>query len=557
MRARQITRVVAACAIATVVGAISIFPANAAVRRQGGGGGDIVIGAEQEGDCADWISSCAGSSWQIWIMGQHTMPRTFDFVPKSKTSIVYERNVLLASEPTVEEEGGKTVITYEINPDAVWSDGEPITSHDFFYTWDQIVNGEDIYDPTGYIDIESVDDSDPAVAVVTFSTPYSGWRSLFGGQYGIYPSHILEGQDRNAATVNGYDWSGGPYIADWQKGVSVTLTPNPNWYGDPVKNDSVTFQFLTDTAAEFQAFTSGQVDAIYPQPQPDVIEQIEAGIEGANSYFTPYTPNAEALWINNAAFPFDSVKVRQAFAYSIDRDVVVERLFGGLGITEALNTINPPITAEFADTEAFSKYTLNLKKVKQLMTSDGWEKNADGFWEKDGEQADIVIQSTEGNARRALTEEILQELLGNAGFNLTIENHSAGDLFGQNLPNGDFQVGLYAQVATQLEPGNCSIFCSYNIPTEDNEFSGQNWTRTDLPQIDPLLETVGSSSDSDEVAAANKKADKISAKFLISLPLDPLPNISLWSKDIKGINKKAPDSGVFALFWNLAEWTKS
>jgi peptide/nickel transport system substrate-binding protein len=557
VRGRKFTRVVATAAVAAVVGALSIFPANAAVHRGGGGGGDIVIGAEQEGDCADWISACAGSSWQIWIMGQHTMPRAFDFVPKSKNSIEYEVNVLLADEPTVEEVDGKTVITYEINPDAVWSDGEPITSHDFFYTWDQIVNGVDIYDPTGYVDIESVDDSDPSVAVVTFSKPYSGWRALFGGQYGIYPSHILEGQDRNAAMVNGYDWSGGPYIANWQKGVSVTLTPNPNWYGEPVKNDSVTFQFLTDTAAEFQAFTSGQVDAIYPQPQPDVIEQIEAGIEGANSYFTAYTPNAEALWINNAAFPFDSVKVRQAFAYSIDRDVVVERLFGGLGITEALDTLNPPITAEFADTEAFSKYTLNLKKVKSLMTSDGWTKNADGFWEnEDGEQADIVIQSTEGNARRALTEEILQELLAEAGFNLTIENHSAGDLFGQNLPNGDFQVGLYAQVAVQLEPGNCSIFCSYNIPSEDNEFSGQNWTRTDLPQIDPLLETVGSSSDSDEVATANKKADKIAAKFVISLPLDPLPNISLWSTELKGINKKAPDSGIFALFWNLSEWTK-
>ena len=111
-------------------------------------------------------------------------------------------------------------------------------------------------------------------------------------------------------------------------------------------------------------------------------------------------------------------------------------------------------------------------------------------------------------------EEILQELLAKAGFNLTIENHSAGDLFGQNLPNGDYQLALYAAVATQLEPGNCSIFCSYNIPSQDNEFSGQNWTRTDLPGLDPLLETVGASSDSDEVATANKKADKITARFV-------------------------------------------
>jgi ABC-type transport system substrate-binding protein len=52
-------------------------------------------------------------------------------------------------------------VTYRIAEEAVWNDGEPITSSDFRYTWEQIANGSDIYDKTGYQDIESVDDSDP------------------------------------------------------------------------------------------------------------------------------------------------------------------------------------------------------------------------------------------------------------------------------------------------------------------------------------------------------------------------------------------------------------
>jgi peptide/nickel transport system substrate-binding protein len=541
--------------VAGLVGALAI-PAGAA-RPRGPTGDPIIIGAEQEPDCADWIASCAGASWGVWTMMEHTMPRAFDFV-RQGNKYVYEPNVMLADEPKLETVDGQQTVTYEISEDAVWSDGEPITSHDFQYTWDQIVTGEDIYDPTGYNKIESVDDTDPSIAVVTFAEPYAPWRALFGGGlYGILPSHLLEGNDRSALMANGYSFSGGPYIATWERGVSVTLDANPNWYGEPVKTQQIVFQFLPDTAAQFQAFKAGEVDAIYPQPQPDVIEQINAGIEDANSYFTTVTPNAEALWINNEAFPFDSVKVRQAFAYSIDRDVVVDRLFGDLGVNEALNTLNPPVNAAFADTKAFSKYTLNLKKVNSLMTSDGWEKNADGIWEKDGEAADIVIQSTEGNQRRALTEEILQELLGEAGFNLTIENHSAGDLFGQNLPAGDYQVGLYAQVATQIEPGNCAIFCSQNIPTDANGNVGQNWTRTDLPGLDDLLSIVDTSDDPAEVARANKKADKILARFVTSLPLDPLPNISIWSTSIKGIDKKHPDNPFFALFFNLAEWEKA
>ena len=76
----------------------------------------------------------------------------------------------MAASPTVTTVNGKQTVTYKINPKAVWSDGEPITSTDFKYTWDQIVNGKDIYDPTGYTQIESVDDTNPKVAVVTFSS---------------------------------------------------------------------------------------------------------------------------------------------------------------------------------------------------------------------------------------------------------------------------------------------------------------------------------------------------------------------------------------------------
>ena len=43
-------------------------------------GGDLVLGAEQEPECADWMGSCGGSSWGFWTMGANTMPRAFDIV---------------------------------------------------------------------------------------------------------------------------------------------------------------------------------------------------------------------------------------------------------------------------------------------------------------------------------------------------------------------------------------------------------------------------------------------------------------------------------------------
>jgi peptide/nickel transport system substrate-binding protein len=513
-------------------------------------GGDLVLGAEQEPDCADWISSCAGASWGYWTMNVNTMPRAYDPVLQDDGTYVYQPSILLDGEPELVTDPDQ-VVTYTISEDAVWNDGEPITSSDFKYTWEQIATGEDIYDTTGYSNIASVDDSDPKVAVVTYETPYAGWKGLFGGGYGIYPSHILEGQDRNAAMVNGYEFSGGPWIIEeWAKGTEVVLVPNEAYWGDVPKLDSVTFRFVTDTAAEFQAYQAGEVSAIYPQPQLDVIDSINAGVDGNNS-FTANTGNIEALWMNNSVAPFDSVAVRQAFAYSLDRDAIVEALFGGIDVTEASNALDPPIMAPYTNEEAFADYTLDLDQVDELMTGDGWEKNADGFWEKDGEQADIEFITTAGNARRERTQEIVIEQAGEAGFNITVANQEAGTFFGETLPNGDYQLGLYAQVLTSLDPSNCNLFCSKNIPSAENEFSGQNWTRTNIPEIDPLLETVESSLDEDERQAAGAEAQDLLAENVASLPVDPLPNILLWADAIVG---PVGDNAILGPFNNMQNW---
>jgi len=537
---------------------MGVVPAGASV-RQGGGGGELVLGAEQEPDCADWIASCAGASWGVWTMMQHTMPRVFDIVNEGGKWI-YRPSILVAAEPTAETVAGKQVVTYPISDAAVWSDGEPITSSDFKYTWDQIANTEDVYDRTGYDRIESVDDSDAKVAVVTFKEAFSGWRGLFGGGlYGVMPSHLLEGKNRSKLMKDGYAFSGGPFRIEggkkgWRKGVSVTLVPNENYWGPKPKLDRVVFKFLADTAAEFQAFKAGEVLAIYPQPQLDAIEQIEDGIEGADSILTAETGNVEALWINNAAKPFDSVTFRQAFAYAIDRNALVARLFGGVGITSAVNSLNPPILADFSDQNAFASYELDLAKVDELMEGDGWEKGSDGIWEKGRKRAEFVIKSTTLNQRRELTEQILQQQLLDAGFEMTIKNEEAGDLFGKSLPAGKYQVALYAQVETDLDPGLCSIFCSTNIPSKKNKFSGINWTRTNIEGLDPLLEAVDTEIDDVARAEAAKEADRLLAQAQTSLPLDPLPNISLWSTRINGVNG---DNPVFALFWNLHEWSLS
>ncbi len=512
-------------------------------------GGTLAIGAEQEPDCADWMGSCGGSSWGYWMMNVGTMPRTFDVV-KDGESYKYEPNIMLKDEPKLETDPEQKV-TYEISDDAVWNDGEPITSTDFKYTWDQVVNGSDIYDQTGYKEIESVDDSDPKVAVVTFKNNYADWRSLFGGGYGIFPSHILEGKDRNKEMANGYDFSAGPWVIEaWEKGSQITMVPNEKYYGEKPKLDKVVFRIQADTSAEFSAFKSDQVSMIYPQPQLDVVEQVNKGIPNTQKIISTVTGNFEMLWFNNSKPPFDSKAVRKAVAYSLDRTALVKRLFGGLGLEEPLNVANAPLVAEYSDVDAFAKYEKDLDKVDELLTEDGYEKSG-AYYAKDGERLSFTVRSTAGNARRELTEQIMQQQLKEAGIEMKISNAEAGDLFGDILPKGDYQAAIYASVLTGITPSQCTQFCSENAPTEENEFSGQNWTRTNIPELDPLAKKVDTSLDEDERKEAGKEGDKLMAEEVPVLPIDPLPNILLWSDEVVG---PIGDNAILGPFWNMNLW---
>jgi peptide/nickel transport system substrate-binding protein len=546
--------VVALLAVAALVlaacGSDSKGGTSSTTKSSGTSSGTLTVGAEQDAACADWIDQCASSVWGVYMMMAQTMPRVFDYAKQGGVWVEVP-SPTMAGMPVAATVNGKQTVTYTISDAAVWSDGEPITSNDFKYTWDQIVNGKSTYDATGYDHIESIDTTNPKVAVVTFAENFASWTALFSADYGIFPSHILEGKDRDQLMKNGYSWSGGPWFMKWDKGVSVTLTPNPRWYGTKPTIKKVIFKILSNTASEFQAFKSGEVAAIYPQPEPSAVATIKHGLGGTNSLYTADTGNVEALWMNNNKYPLDSVAVRQAIAYSIDRDAIVKRLFGDLGVDKAVQTLNPPIVARYADTTAWSGYTLNLDKVASTMQGDGWTKKG-GYWTKDGKTAALTIQTTAGNKRRELTEQILQEQLKAGGFKLSIKNPSADDLFGKVLPAGNYQIALYGQTATSLNPGLCAIACSTNIPAKANDFAGQNWQWIDIPTLDPLLQTVDTSIVTQERIDASKQGDQVMAQDQVSLPLDPLPNIALWSKKISG---PVSDNPLLSMFWNLHLWT--
>jgi len=514
-------------------------------------GGTLIVGAEQEPDCMDWIGTCSGSSWGYWMAAVQTMPRAFDIKRDDQGDYVYTPNSMLNGEPKLETSPQQKV-TYTIADNAVWNDNVPITSTDFKYTWDQIANGEDVYDKTGYTNISSVDDSNPKVAVVTYSKPYQDWKGLFTGNYGIFPSHILQGKDRDTETKDGYTFSAGPWvIQQWVKTDNITLVPNPNYWGTKPSLDKVIFKFQPDTSAEFTAFKSDQVAMIYPQPQLDAVDQINAGLPNSQKVITTDTGNFEALWLNQGKPPFDDPNVRKAVAYSIDRSAIVQRLFGGIGVNDPLQFLNAPIVKQYVDENAFSQYKVDKSQVDKLLTASGYAKGSDGIYAKSGQKLSFTVRTTAGNKRRELTQQILQSQLKEAGIEmLSDQNAKAGDLFGEILPVGDFQAAIYAQVLTTLGPSICNIACSQNSSPIGSK-GGNNYQRTSIPDLDTVLTKMDGELDDSALQSEGKQAQKTAAENMVNLPIDPLPNILLWNNKVLG---PVGDNGVLGPFWNMNLW---
>ena len=514
-------------------------------------GGTLTVGAEQEPDCFDWIGSCAGSAWGTWMAQIQTEPSAFRTVVRNG-AVVEVPGAVLAGMPTFSASPVET-ITYRITPAATWSDGVPITCADFQYTAAQEQSGPDIGDRTGYVDLASVTCPTPKTVVVKYAQgkTFASWNTLFASAVGILPSHLLKGKDRDKQLKDGYTWSGGPWFAKWNKGQSIVLTPNPRYWGPKPHLDKVVFEFETDTAAEFQAFESGQVDAIYPQPEIDVVEAIQSGLPDANTQYQSQTGGVEALWFNLARFPFDSKVVRQAVGYAIDRDTIVDKLFGPLGVTKAVNSLNPYVIGAYSDPNAWAGYHLDLAKVASLMQGDGWKKGSDGVWAKDGKRAAFTVVTTAGDKRRELTEEVMQPELKAAGFDMTIRNTTADNLFGNLLPSGDYQASIYSSSLTSVTPGLCSVLCTENIPGPSNQNSGNNDSFASIPSADVQMRIVDQSLDDAARRAAAKKADDILADYDVALPLDPLPDILIWSKKVVG---PITDNPIEGMFWNIDQW---
>jgi len=141
--------------------------------------------------------------------------------------------------------------------------------------------------------------------------------------------------------ADGYVSSGPMMIESWNHQSDITLVPNPNWTGDTVNIDRIEMAMINDPAASLAAYEADELDvSAVPsadvariKADPDLGPQVLTGDRLAVSYYGFDLKNPDGPFTN-------SVLLRKAFNEALDKDVLLQTVFGGIG-TVAYSLVPP------------------------------------------------------------------------------------------------------------------------------------------------------------------------------------------------------------------------
>ncbi|WP_432774890.1 peptide ABC transporter substrate-binding protein [Brevibacillus gelatini] len=341
--------------------------------------------------------------------------------------------------------------------DAKWSNGDPVTAHDFEYAWKRVLDpktasnyayqlypiknaekaniGEEKLDAVG---VKAVDAKTLRVELEK-PTPYFVQLTAFPTFYPV--NKKVDAANAKWAHEASTHVGNGPYkLASWEHKEQMTLVKNASyWDQAAVKLDKLDLSMIEDEATELGLFDTGDLDwAGAPGQLPlDVLPLLkEKGLLHTK-------PIAGVYWykFNTEQAPFSNAKIRKAFAYALNRQAIVDTVTRG---NQVPATAAVPVTngekqsSYFKDNDRETAKTLLAEGMKELGIS---------------KLPPISLLMNRSEAHRKIALEIQKQWKETLGVEVKLVEEE-WKVFMEDMHNGNYQIGRMGWLADYADPSN-------------------------------------------------------------------------------------------------------
>jgi len=458
------------------------------------------------------ILNIDGNSAEVAALMKATLPRAFIVGPDGSTTVDTDYFTSVELTGTVPQ-----VVTYTINPQAVWSDGTPITWHDIA-SQIQALSGADksfeIAGPSGADRVASVTRGvDDRQAIVTFAKPYAEWRGMFAGNGMLLPASMTATPEAfNKGQLEGPGPSAGPFIVSSLDRTMqrIVLTRNPKWWGQRARLDTITYLVLDD-AARLPALQNNTIDATGVGTLDQLtIAQRTKGI----SIRRAPAPSWAHFTLNGAPGAILADKaLRVAISKGIDRQTIAKVVQYGLTSNPVAlgNHIYVAGQKGYQDNSAVVPY--DPAAAKRELDALGWKLNGK-FREKDGRR--LVIRDLFYDAQSSrVYAQIAQHSLAEIGVQLELVARAGSGFFTNYVNVGAFDIAQFGWVGDAFP-----LSALTQIYKSDGE---SNFGKIGSPEIDAAIERTLEELDPLEAQELANNLDKLIWAEGFSLPLTQSP----------------------------------
>jgi peptide/nickel transport system substrate-binding protein len=443
-------------------------------------------------------------------------------------------------------------LTYTLQPKATWGDGTPVTAKDVAFTVEAGRNPQSGFGDTEVFKrILAVDITGEKTFVVHFDRVTFDYNAL---AIEPLPSHLekplfdqgaTEYRTRtlyDTATTNAGLYFGPYRIVDVSRGAHIVMERNPTWYGPTPYFKRIVIKTIENTAALEANLLSGSIDYIAGEMGLSLDQGVAFEKRHPGQFNISYKPGLvfEHIDMNLSSPLLSDKRVRQALLYGLDRQAMSRQLFDGRQPVAESN-VNP---LDWVYSTDVPHYPYDPKAAAALLDQAGWTLQGAVRRNAKGEPLVLELMSTAGNRTRELIEQVIQSQWKALGIETRIRNEPARVFFGDSVTRRKFShMALFAWIGSPESVPRTTLH-SASIPSEANNWTGQNYTGYTSARMDQLIDAIETELDKGKRKVLWAEMQKLYAEDLPALPLFFRADVYILPKWLKGIEPTGHQFGT-------------